>query len=281
MATRPNAEQKEFWAREGEEWVRQATRYDDMNGRFGEALLDAAGLQPGERVLDVGCGNGATSLETARLVDPGGSVVGVDLSAPMLALARRRATDAGLSNVEFVEADAQVHRFELGSFDVIISRFGVMFFEDPEAAFANLAGALRSGGRLAVVVWKDILESEWIIVPGAAAAEHVGFPDLGPPGAPGPFALADGDRVREILGGAGFSDVSLEAVARPMRIGDDVDDVTEFITSLELVRDGLFAGKPEDKVAAAVAAARAAVVPYQGPDGVVMNGTAWLVTARR
>jgi SAM-dependent methyltransferase len=281
MTTTPNAEQKEFWAREGEEWVRQAARYDAMNAKFGEAMLDAAALQPGERVLDVGCGNGATSLEAARRVQPGGAVVGVDLSAPMLGLARQRASEAGVANAEFVEHDAQVHQFEPGAFDVVVSRFGVMFFDDPEAAFATLAGAVRPGGRLAMVVWEDVFKSEWIIVPGAAAAEHVGFPDLGPPGAPGPFAFADGDRLKGILAGAGFSDIRLEAITRPMRIGDDVDDVTEFITSLELVRDLLFAGKPEDKVAAAIAAAREAVAPYAGPDGVVMNATAWLATARR
>ena len=281
MTSTPNAEQREFWAREGEEWVRQAARYDGMNARFGEAMLDAAGLQPADRVLDVGCGNGATSLEAARRVQPGGTVLGVDLSAPMLGLARQRAADAGLDNVEFEERDAQVYEFEPDGFDVVVSRFGIMFFEDPEAAFANLARAVRSGGRLAMVAWEDILKSEWIIVPGAAAAEHVGFPDMGPPGAPGPYAFADGERLRKILEGAGFHDVSLATITHAMRIGDDIDDVTEFITSLELVRDQLFAGKPEDKVAAAITAAREAVKPYQGPDGVVMSGTAWLVTARR
>ena len=208
-------------------------------------------------------------------------MLGVDLSVPMLGLARRRAAEAGLDNVEFEEHDAQVHEFEPDSFDVVVSRFGVMFFEDPEAAFANLARAVRSGGRLAMVAWEDMLKSEWIIVPGAAAAEHVGFPDMGPPGAPGPYALADGERLRKILENAGFHDASLETITHAMRIGDDIDDVTEFIASLELVRDQLFAGKPEDKVTAAIAAAREAVKPYQGPNGVVMNGTAWLVTARR
>jgi SAM-dependent methyltransferase len=281
MTPSPNAEQKKYWAREGEEWVRQAARYDGMNAKFGEAMLDAAALQPNEKVLDVGCGNGASSLEAARRVQPDGSVLGVDLSAPMLELARHRADEAGVANVEFIEHDAQVHAFGPGGFDVVISRFGVMFFEDPEAAFANLARAVRAGGRLAMVVWEDILESEWIVIPGAAAAEHVGFPDFGPPGAPGPFALADGERVEKILLGAGFSDVSLEAITRPMRVADDVDDFQAFITSLELVRDQMFAGKPEDKVAAAIAAARDAVTPYAGPDGVVMNGTAWLIAARR
>jgi SAM-dependent methyltransferase len=281
MPMTPNAEQKEFWAREGEEWVVQAARYDNMNREFGEAVLEAAALQPGERVLDVGCGNGAMSLDAARRVQPDGTILGIDISAPMLGLARTRASNAGITNAEFVQGDAQVHPFDAGGFDVMLSRFGVMFFEDPEAAFANLARAVRPDGRLTMVVWEDILKSEWIVIPGAAAAEHVGFPDFGPPGAPGPFALADRARLERILLGAGFSGVSLEAVTRPMRVADDVDDFQAFITSLELVRDQMFAGQPEDKVAAAIAAAREAIAPYAGPEGVVMNGTAWLVTARR
>lgn len=275
-----NAEQREYWAREGEHWVREAARYDAMLDRFGEAMLDAARLQSDERVLDVGCGNGATTLEAARRVAPGGKVVGVDISAPMLALARRRAADAGIGNVEFLEADVQVHPFEAGTFDAVISRFGTMFFEDPEAAFANLARTVRPGERLAIVCWQDLSQQEWIFVSASTAAPYVGLPDLGPPGAPGPVAFADGDRLKQIVEAGGFGNVTLEDVTRPMRIGDDVDDTVAFITSLEETRE-LFASKPEDNVAAAVDAARKALAPYSGPEGVVTNGTAWLVTAHR
>jgi SAM-dependent methyltransferase len=137
----PNAGQLEQWAREGEQWVAEAGRYDTMFQPFGEAVLAAAGLSPGERVADVGCGNGALTIDAARRVGPHGVALGIDICAPMLDLARRRATRAGAGNVEFVEADAQVHPFGRGSLDAILSRFGVMFFDDPEAAFANLARA--------------------------------------------------------------------------------------------------------------------------------------------
>lgn len=275
-----NREQRDYWSEEGQHWVREADRYDAMSRRFGEAMLDAADLQAGERVLDVGCGNGATTIAAAQRVGATGSVAGLDLSHPMLGLARRRADDAGCPNIEFLEADAQVYPFEVGTFDAIISRFGVMFFEDPEAAFTNLHNALRPDGRLAMVCWQDVLHSEWIIVPGAAAAEHVGFPDFGPPGSPGPFSLADHERLRRILEVGGFHDIAIQGITNPMRIGDDANDVTAFITSLELVRNNLFADKPEDKIRAAVDAAREALRAYEAPQGVVLNGGAWLVSAR-
>ena len=144
----PNADQREQWAREGAQWVAEADRYDAMLESFGAAVLASASLSPGERVADVGCGNGAVTIDAARRVGPNGRALGIDISTPMLDLARRRAMEAGVGNVEFIEADAQVHPFGGGSLDAIVSRFGVMFFDDPEAAFANFASALRPRGRI-------------------------------------------------------------------------------------------------------------------------------------
>lgn len=273
---------KRWDGEEGEHWVHEAERYDAMNRAFGEAMLDAADLQPGEHVLDVGCGNGATTIQAARRVRPDGAALGVDLSGPMLSLARERAAAAEVREAEFLQADVQVHTFREGECDVVVSRFGVMFFNDPHAAFANLARALRPGGRMVFVAWQDMTRSEWIMVPGAAAAAHVGLPEGIAPNAPGPFGLADPDRIRELLDRAGFTGLALEELTRPMRIGDDLDDVEAFFTrSLPLVRD-LLAAAPADKAAAAISAARTALEPYAGPEGVVMNeNSAWLVTARR
>jgi SAM-dependent methyltransferase len=273
--------QSHVWDREalGDLYLREVDRWDGTGRRFGEAMLETVGLRPGERVLDVGCGHGTTTFEAARLVAPGGVAVGNDISAPLLDLARSRAAAAGIGNVEFVEGDAQLHPFEQETFDVIISRFGTMFFTDPEAAFANLGRAVRPGGRMAFVAWQDPLKAEWIAVAVRAVAPHVGFPDLGAPGAPGPFAFADGDRLRRIVEAGGFTDVTLELVTKPMLMGKDVADVVGFITDLDQTK-ALFAGKPEDKVAAAIADLRQGIAPYAGPEGVVMDGTAWLVSAR-
>lgn len=277
--TAPNADQIRDWdGEQGLHWVTEADRYDTMNAPFGEALLKAVALRPGERVLDVGCGNGATSIAAAGRVRPGGTVKGLDLSGPMLDLARRRATAAGADEAEFVQADAQTHGFPESGFDACISRFGLMFFEGPETAFANLARAVRPGGRIVFTVWQGLERSEWIFVPGAAAAAHVGLPE-GLDG-PGPFALADPARIRGILDGAGFVDVAIEDLTRPVYIGADVDEAMGFISSMPLVRD-LLARAPEEKAAAAVEAAREALVPYAGPQGVVLSAGAWLVSARR
>jgi SAM-dependent methyltransferase len=275
-----NQDQRELWEREGAFWAREALRFDALSVEFGLAMLEAAGPRPGERVLDVGCGTGQTTVQAAERVVPGGAAVGVDVSAPMLAYARRRARGAGLGTVRFLEADAQTHAFEPGEFDAVVSRFGTMFFGDPVAAFTNLGRALGAGGRLAIVCWQDVLKSEWTAVIGGAAAAHLGFPDFGHPGAPGPYAFADRDRLERTVAAAGFGDVRAEAITRPMRLGDDVDDVVRFFTAGDLVRDW-FAGKPEDHVARALDAVREATAPYAGAGGVVMTGTAWLLTARR
>lgn len=254
-------------------------RWQDIWRPFGAAMLDIAALQPREQVLDVGCGDGVTSVEAAGLV-ASGAVVGVDISAPMLDLARRRADAARVDNVEFLEADAQTHPFPAGAFDVVISRFGVTFFADPQAAFGNLARSLRPDGRLVFVCWQEPTKIEWAAVAIGVAAAHLGLPDFGPPGAPGPFAMADGTRLSRVVEAAGFHDVTLDPLTRPHRVGADVDDVTSFITSMNETQ-ALFAGKPQDRVAAAVHGIREALAPYAGPQGVVTDATAWLVSARR
>jgi len=277
----PNRAQRELWSDDGlRQYLQHRDRWQQIWRPFGAAMFDRAALQPGQHVLDVGCGDGVTSVEAARLVAPSGAVVGVDISAPLLDLARRGVDTAGVDNVQFLEDDAQTHPFVDESFDLVISRFGVTFFADPQAAFANLLRSLRPAGRLVLVCWQEPTKLEWAALAIGAAAAHLGPPDFGPPGALGPFAMADGPRLRALLDGAGFRDVTVEPVTRPHRVGADVDDVVSFITSLDETR-ALFAGKPQDRVAAAVQGIKQALAPYAGPQGVVTDGTAWLVSAHR
>jgi len=261
-------------------YLRERDRIEAMNGPFGDAMLDAASLTPGERVLDIGCGQGTTTVEAARQTAPSGEVLGVDISGPLLQEARRRAREGGVGNVDFVQADAQVYPFGEAAFDAVISRFGVMFFDDHDTAFANFATAVRPGGRLAIVCPAEPLQSEWIRIAFTAVAPHVGLPDLGPAGAPGTFAFADSDRLAATILRAGFRDVSIEAVIRPIRLGDDVLDVAAFVTSLPEGRQ-LLAGKPDAKVAAAADSLKTAFAPHAGPGGVIVDESAWLATARR
>jgi len=274
-----NTDMAEYWnGRPADVWVTEAERFDSMLARFGRRLLTATVLEPGERVLDVGCGNGATSLEAARAVGPGGRVTGLDLSAPMLEVARRRAEEQGI-DMDFVQGDAQAASFDQ-PFDVVVSRFGVMFFDDPEAAFANLAKAARPGGRLCFVCWQEMFANEWIAVPAMAMVAHVGLPEMPEPGAPGPFALADAGRIRDILASAGWSDVSVEEHKDAMLMGRDPEDVLSFMLSDEMGRR-LVEGKDQEVVKAGTEATLEALRPYVTLEGVVLGGTYWLVTARK
>jgi len=277
-----NQDQRRYWNDEGQRQYQQhGPRFEAMTTGFGEAMLDAARLVPGNRVLDIGCGYAATTIEAARRVGPAGTVLGVDISAAMLQTAHDRVAESGLDNIALVETDAQVHPFEAASFDAIVSRFGLMFFDDPAAAFANFSRTLRPDGRLAFVCWQDPMASEWIAKALGAVVPVLGCaPQLGTPGAPGPWAFADGDRLHQILAKAGFRDVRLESVTQPQRIGDDIDDAVSFILSLPESQQ-LFTGAAQDTVNAATAALRSALTPYARPDGLSLNASAWLVSARR
>lgn len=275
-----NTEQADYWnATEARHWVDQDERYDRMLRPFNHHLFDAADIGSGAQVLDVGCGCGHTTCAAARLVAPG-QVVGVDLSGPMVEQARKVAAREGIDNVRFEQADAQAHTFEPAVFDAAISRFGVMFFADPVAAFANIGAALRDGGRLAFVCWRGLLENDWISVPAGAVVQHVPLPDLGDATAPGPFAFADGDRVAGLLQAAGFAEVALEPVSELIWLGRDVDYTIDFITGTAFAHTVLDPAPP-DAVARAVDAARGALAPYESDDGVILGSSAWLVRATR
>jgi SAM-dependent methyltransferase len=275
-----NVEQAEVWdGPEGEYWVAHQARFDASIQPHHGRLMAAADIAPGEQVLDVGCGNGLTSRDAARAAGPGGGVVAVDLSGPMLAKAEQLAKDEGLANIRFEQGDAQVHRFDAGAFDLAMSRFGVMFFADPVAAFANIASALRPGGRLAMLVWQSAAGNEWMGSMRAALALGRNLP-APPPGAPGPFALADTDFTGRILTEAGFTDVAFAGSEQPFNVGSNADDAYRFAAGLAPVQ-WLLADLDEAGKAEALDGLRATIAAHETADGVVFGSAAWVVTARK
>jgi SAM-dependent methyltransferase len=277
-----NHGQREYWDTDGAQLYNDhADTNEALIGPFGEAMLDAAALRPGERVLDVGCGHGASTLQAAERVAPSGRVVGVDISAAMLSAARGRVAESGWGSIDLLQADAQVHEFPAAWFDVVISRFGMMYFDDPPAAFRNLARALRPDGRLIFVCPQDPLKSEWVAVAFGAAIAVLGrTPEVGPASAPGTFALADPQRLTGQLASAGLRDVAQEPVTRPVRLGHNIGGVVDYILALPESRQ-LFAGASPQMLDAARTALAEAFAPYLGADGVVLGAAAWLVSAHR
>jgi SAM-dependent methyltransferase len=277
-----NTDQAERW-NSGEDvahWVTNQARYDRMNEPFAALILAAAALRPGRHVLDVGCGCGGTTLAAARLIAPG-QAVGIDLSGPMLARARAGAEAADIGNAVFQQGDAQVHPFEPARFDAVISRFGMMFFADPVAAFANIRSATRPAGRLVFACWQPLAANEWLLVPGAALAEHVPPPaGFGSGDGPGMFAFSDPDRLRQILAAAGWQDIQITSERTSILVGGggSVDDAVEFVRTGSMSRT-MLAGADAGTVGRAVASVRAALAPYAGADGVRMGAAVWLVQA--
>jgi SAM-dependent methyltransferase len=280
--TTGNEEQIRHWNEvAGPLWVERQDVLDRMIGAFGKTAMDGVRFAPGERVLDVGCGTGQTTVEIARRVAPGGRVVGLDVSRPMLDAARRRARAAAERDaIEFIEGDAQVAPLDRGAFDVVFSRFGVMFFADPVAAFSNLRGALRLEGRIVFVCWQSLARNPWVAGPIQALAGVLTMPAPPPPDAPGPFALADPSRVRDILGRAGFRDVTLQEVEDVLEVGDgSVESTVQFLLDIGPCAT-LLKEAPPDRVETAKSALRSFFESLAQDGSVRLRGAIWLVTAR-
>jgi SAM-dependent methyltransferase len=276
-ANQPNASQIEHWnGAAGETWVKLQARLDVQLAPLGRRAMDQAAIRPGEAILDIGCGTGQTTLELAERVGGSGTVLGVDISGPMLDLARRRSAAAGLAQARFEQGDAQTQRFAQGSFDLVFSRFGVMFFADPVAAFGNLRRALRRQGRLVFVCWRQARDNEWVTVPMAATFQHLPRPPAPEPGAPGEFAFADRDRVQAILVAAGFADVRIEKSDEPIG-GMSLDVSVDTTLNMGPVAAALREPGSAEKRQAVEAAVRQALAPFAGPNGVRMGSAVWIV----
>ncbi|KMO14703.1 class I SAM-dependent methyltransferase [Methylobacterium platani] len=266
--------QTEYWNGDvGERWAGMQAELDRVFAPLTAALLDGAGLRPGERMLDIGCGCGETALLAAERLGPDGAVTAVDVSRPMLA--RARARPAAGAPIRWIEADAQTRAFA-PEHDLALSRFGVMFFEESRAAFANIRRALRPGGRLVLLCWRALPENEWVNRPRDAVLGVVPAPAPPPPGGPGPFRFADGDALVELLTQAGFAQAAVVPVDRPVEIGADAEAATRFAVTV-----GPIAGLLRDLDDPALRErAVAAVRDAMPPAGPVRLGTAcWLATA--
>lgn len=273
-----NADQIAHWnAIAGQTWAELQEWLDRMIAPLGGRAIEALAPQPGERIIDIGCGCGATALDLMGRVGPTGAVTGFDVSDPMLAVARRRAAEAGLP-VSFLNGDVQTHDFEPGSADRAFSRFGVMFFEDPTAAFANLATALRPGGTLAFVCWQSMAENAWMAVPLGAARPHMPPQPPADPAAPGPFAFADPERIRTILSAAGYDDIEIDG--HKQAIGNNSLERTLHL-SLNVGPLGTVLRESPGAHATIAEAVHKALMPYERDGVVLLPSASWIVRARK
>jgi SAM-dependent methyltransferase len=272
-----NAQQLAAWnGDQGAYWASHAEQFEVAVAGYDRHLFAVAAINPGERVLDIGCGSGRTTLAAARGAAPG-LALGVDLSARMIDVARQAAQREGLPNARFVQADAQIHPFPEQTFDVAISRTGAMFFGDPVAAFTNIARAMCPGGRLILLVWQPFDRNEYIVAITTALAAGRDFPPPSP-GSPGPFSMARPARVRAVLTEAGFSTPSFASCTEPMYFGRDPQHAFQFMIGLAgWMLDGL----DDHRRARAFEALRTSIHNHHTARGVAYGSAAWLVTATR
>ncbi len=273
-----NAEQSEAWnGPTGMKWVRYQDRLDAMLAPFAVALFSATNLTHGESVLDIGCGCGITTLEAAKLVGAKGRAHGIDLSGPMTGRARERATALG-STATFDVADASAHDYSADSFDHLISRFGVMFFDDPSGAFKNLHHALKPTGRMTFVCWRTMPENSWLATPARAALPLLPPSEPAAPFAPGPFAFADKVRVNGILSEAGFRNISFTPYDTPVILGRSVEEALDQAMQIGPL-SRLVAEQSDATKKRVTDVVSAELTKFLTPQGVMLQGATWIVQA--
>lgn len=276
-----NVEQHAIWnGTAGQHRLNNPDQDDEEARALQPWLMQVAAIQPGERVLDVGCGSGQSTRGAARLSAPG-TVLGLDLSAGLLDRARRLTADEGLDNVSYEQADGQVHQFEPAVFDIAISRFGVMFFADLLAAFRNIRHALRPGGRVAFMVWQRADLNEWASAIRDALASGAGRQVIASPaGSPSPFSLADTETVTAMLDQAGFLGIGFTDVREPVYYGQDADAAYDFVRGLWSTTTALNA-MAADEASRATERLRATMRSHDSGRGVFFDSRAWIISAYR
>jgi ubiquinone/menaquinone biosynthesis C-methylase UbiE len=274
-----NADLAAYWnGPGGRRWTERGDAPEAIFAPIAQLLYARARLSPGERVIDIGCGGGATTLAIAEHVGAAGGVIGVDVSALMIARARERVDATGAAT--FVLADAGSHDFSAGWADLLFSRFGVMFFVDPVASFANLRKGLARGGRVVFACWREAKRNPWQMIALKAACKHVPrLPEVGPED-PGPFSFADERRVRRILGAAGFEQIALTPVDLELDVaaGQGLEAALGALQQIGAASRAL-EDQPDALRAAAVAEMRAALAPLQRGSSVPLGAAIWIVEA--
>ena len=276
-----NVDQAAYWnGPGGRHWTDRQEMQDGLLAPIAARLLDATHVAAGERVVDVGCGCGATTLAVAHIVGAAGRALGVDISAPMVERARELAAAQHLP-AQFLVADATIHDLSGERADLVISRFGVMFFADPALSFGNIRKALKPGGRLVFACWREPRLNPWLMLPLKAATQHAPpLPKLGPED-PGPFSFADEARVRRILSSAGFADIALEPVDLELDTAIGLGFENAVASALEIgPASRALEGQPEEVRSAAIAEIRAALAPFERGNQVLMGAAIWIVSAR-
>ena len=277
-----NAEQIEYWNGDaGKRWAQEDNTMARLLSPVCEALLQHADIQGSRKAMDIGCGGGSQSLMLAQHLGPDASVLGVDISAPMLQVAQEKialAVDA--AQLSFLEADASSHSFAADSFDLLFSRFGVMFFDEPVAAFSNMRSALSDSGKLAFCCWQPLAENDWTRIPLQAALQHVTMPETPDPHAPGPFAFADPLRVSSILSDSGFGNITIESFTPDIRFGE-APTLQQSVRELAMIGpvSRLLTGQDSELMEKVFGAMEEVLTPYYRDGALLLRGAIWFVTA--
>lgn len=273
-----NTGQAEVWEKAGPDWLRKMDLLDRQFNVHSLRALDAADPTPGEAVLDIGSGSGTSSLQIAERLGSSGSVLGADISSTMVEGATKRAEAAGVSNLSFMVADLQIQRFDR-PFDLVFSQFGVMFFADPSAAFANIHAALKPTGRIAFVCWQAPSKNSLMTLPRRALASVLPAAPAPDPNGPGPFMLSDSDALSALIEGAGFSSVAVRGSEAKLNLGRNIDEASERLFQTSPVMGNLDETDPP-LAKKAQSALRDSLVSFAGPNGVELDSATWIVTAQ-
>ena len=281
MTDQPNAGMAEFWnGNGGKNWVSREARLESSLKVFGQQAIHAGGIRSGQSILDIGFGCGETTVELAQQVEPKGQVNGVDISEAMVAAAEKKALEKGVSNVSFECADAQTKAFPGDYYDLVFSRFGVMFFDNPIGAFKNIYASLKPGGRLAFVCWAPRDQNAWVGLPLEVVAKHLSLPAPPASDEPGPFSLSEESRVKDILSAAGFTNISVESFQTSFVLGGNVDEASSFLMQLAPSGSAINNAQADEETRARIALDMAELLKsHVNNDGVSMSAAALLVTA--